>query len=273
MRTFGVADLEVRYGRARAVCGVSFEARPGSIVAVVGGDGAGKTTVLRALAGVVGPTSGSVRRPSDTELGYVPADSGIYRDLTTEENLRFVGAAYGLKAGRLRERMGAVLDVTDLGTARERLAGNLSGGMRQKLALGCALLHEPALLVLDEPTTGVDPVSRAELWRTIARSAAGGAAVVFSSPYIDEAERAEHVVVLDDGRVLLEGSPGDLVSSVPGTLRDVPQRPDHLLAYRRGARFRAWDPSATNGDDVVAPDLHDAVTIAALRARGPEHVA
>lgn len=267
MTAFGVRRLVLRYGAATAVHGISFTVEPGEIVALVGGDGAGKTSVLRALAGAAAPAGGHVMRPADTEIGYVPADSGIYRDLTTRENLAFAGGAYGLKGAVLAQRIEALLHATDLAPARDRVAGALSGGMRQKLALACALLHQPRLLVLDEATTGVDPVSRAALWRSIARAAAAGAAVVFASTYIDEAERAGHVVALDAGRVLVDGAPATIVASIPGRLSETAHRPEDVLSYRRGARFRVWDPAGRPEATTIPVDLHDAITVAALGAR------
>lgn len=273
MTSFGVRDLVVRYGRTTAVDGVSFEVGPGEIVALVGGDGAGKTTVLRALARTVGPAQGTVASPEKEEIGYVPADAGVYRDLTAEENLAFSGRVYGVTGTRLAERIATLLDATGLGDARNRLGAALSGGMRQKLALAMALLHEPRLLILDEATTGLDPVSRAELWRGIARSAANGAAVVFSTTYFDEAERAAHVIALDAGRVLAQGSPDDIVASVPGRITESRERPKEGLSYRRGAAFRVWDADGLHRGSSVRPDLRDAITIAALRARTEKEAA
>ncbi len=265
MNAFGVTDLVVRYGRLTAVCGVSFTVPPGRIVSLIGGDGAGKTTTLRALAGVVAPAAGQVRSPGKAGIGYVPAGPGVYMDLTIEENLAFSGHAYGVPAAVLDRRIGALLAATALSPARRRLAGALSGGMRRKLALAMALIHEPRLLILDEATTGVDPVSRAELWRMIAGAAARGAAVVFATTYIEEAERAFHVVALERGRVLLKGSPEGIVASIPGRIREVRERPQGGIAYRRGQGFRLWDPKS--GDEGIRPDLEDALVIAALKAR------
>jgi ABC-2 type transport system ATP-binding protein len=186
-----------------------------------------------------------------------------------DENLAFSGTAYGLGGHALRERADRLLDRTGLLRARNRLAGQLSGGMRQKLALAMALLHEPELLVLDEPTTGVDPVSRAELWRLVAGSAARGAAVVAATSYLDEAERAAWVLVLDQGVPLLEGAPEELVAGMPGALLDAAERPAHGYSWRRGARWRTWlrDGPAPPGATVAAPDLEDVVVAAALDRR------
>jgi ABC-2 type transport system ATP-binding protein len=269
---YGVTELVVRYGATTAVDGVSFDVSPGATVALVGGDGAGKTTVLRALAGTVA-AEGGVTRPRAAELGYVPADSGVYGDLTAEENLAFAGGAYGLKGRQLADRIGELLRAAGLSEARDRLAGALSGGMRRKLALAMGLVHEPRLLLLDEATTGVDPVSRADLWRGIARAAAKGTAVVFSTTYIDEAERAARVIALDAGRVLADGSAEEIIAAIRGRIAEVRERPSRGLAYRRGARFRVWVPAGRSVDAAVRPDLQDAITIAALRAQAGRRVA
>jgi len=268
--SYGVEDLTVRYRGRVAVTGVDLEVPAGSVTAVVGGDGAGKTTVLRALAGVVCPDGGRVRRPDSARTGYVSAGPGVWRDLTVAENLAFSGSAYGLAGRVLRERADRLLDRTGLGAARDRLGGQLSGGMRQKLALAMALLHEPELLVLDEPTTGVDPVSRAELWRLVAGAAAAGACVVAATSYLDEAERALSVLVLDQGVPLLVGAPDELVAGMPGVLLDSAERPAGGFSWRHGARWRTWlrDPGTTpHAAGLAIPDLEDAVIVAAVERR------
>ena len=246
---------------------VTFEVAAGAVAAVVGGDGAGKTSLLRALAGTVRPAAGTVRRPDERRLGYVSAGPGVWADLTVDENLSFSGRAYGLSAGELDRRVGGLLERTGLAEARDRLAGRLSGGMRQKLALAMAVAHEPDLLILDEPTTGVDPVSRAELWRLLAASAAGGAAVVVATTYLDEAERAATVLVLDRGRSLLAGTPDEVVAATPGLVVDAAARPDGLPSWRRGSRWRAWSPDGSTppGAGPATLDLEDAVIVAQLR--------
>ena len=200
LTAWGVRDLTVRYGRRAALEHVTLELRPGEVAAVIGGDGAGKTTLLRALAGVVRPASGRVLRPDRRRIGYVAGASGVYDDLSVDENIEFVAAAYGLTGSARDARVADLLARTGLTGTGGRLAGRLSGGQRQKLAFTLAMLHAPDLLVLDEPTTGVDPVSRADLWGLIAAAAAAGAAVVVSTTYLDEARRAANVLLLEDGR-------------------------------------------------------------------------
>lgn len=281
--TWGARDVVVRFGSRIALGGVSLEAPAGQVTAVVGGDGAGKTTLLRCLAGVVSIERGEVRRPGATRTGYLAATSGTYPDLTVGENLDFAAAAYGVPAGVAHERGAEYLQRTGLASVRNRLVGNLSGGMRQKLGVIRALLHHPDLLVLDEPTTGIDPVSRVDLWWLIARAAAEGAAVVLATTYLDEAERATSVLALDDGRALAEGSVDEIIESMPGALRvrATPPADDEMRAraWRRGSGWRVWypgpDPAAPTGDERLEPDLQDAVTVIALNreihsARTPE---
>jgi len=260
--TWGVEALGVSFGRSVALDGVTLEVPAGQVTAVVGGDGAGKTTLLRVLAGLVLPTRGSARVPERERMGYLPARAGGFRDLTVAENLEFVASVCRL--ANVGARAGGLLERTGLAPFRERLARDLSGGMRQKLGVIMALLPEPALLILDEPTTGIDPVSRADLWRLIALAAARGAGVVVSSAYLDEAERASWVLVLHEGRPLLAGPPARVVSSLLGSVVEVDAPTDRRRAWRRGPRWREWRPG---GDpDGIAPALEDVVIVAALAA-------
>jgi len=204
---WGVRGLTVRYGRRTALDDVTLDVPAGAVTAVIGGDGAGKTTLLRALAGGARPAAGTVRRPARRRIGYVAGASGLYDDLSVAENVAFVAKAYGVRGAELESRLAELFARTGLDGIDARLAGRLSGGMRQKLAFALAMLHRPELLILDEPTTGVDPVSRVELWRLIAGAAAGGAGVVVSTTYLDEAQRAASVLLLDAGRVVATGPP------------------------------------------------------------------
>jgi ABC-2 type transport system ATP-binding protein len=277
MSGYGVTELRVRYGGHTAVQDLTFTLPAGRVTALVGGDGAGKTSVLRVLAGAVGPAGGSVRRPDQRRIGYMPAGEAVYSDLTVDENLAFSASAYGLRAAEAARRAAELLEHTGLGAAHDRLGGQLSGGMRHKLALAMALLHQPELLVLDEPTTGIDPVSRAQLWRLIAAAAAAGAAVALATCYVDEAERAETVVVMSDGLVLLAGSPEQVVARTPGAVVDSAARLDPVNSWLRGARWRTWSPDGTipPGATRAELDLEDAVIVAELARlrRGTEEVA
>jgi ABC-2 type transport system ATP-binding protein len=268
---WGLEAVTVGFGERMALRDVSLEIPEGRVTGVVGGDGAGKTTLLRCLAGALAPDSGTVRRPVARRIGYLASSSGTYPDLTVEENLAFAATAYGVPVTQAGERVAEYLERTGLAAARDRLAGNLSGGMRQKLGVIRAMVHRPDLLVLDEPTTGVDPVSRADLWWLIAHAATAGAAVVLATAYLDEAERASWLLALDEGRTLAEGTPDEIAASVPGAIRSTRNRPEgeaSRRAWRRGARWRVWTPPGVGIAGPVAetirPDLHDAVTVAAL---------
>jgi len=263
---WGVDRITVRYRATRALDGVSLGVGEGAVTAVVGADGAGKTTLLRALVGAVRPVSGRVRRPDKRRTGYVSAGPGVYGDLTVNENLSFVARAYGVSGAAGRRRIEELLEATELVAARGRLVGLLSGGMRQKLALAMAIVHRPELLVLDEPTTGVDPVSRAELWRLIGELAADGTAIALATTYVDEAERAASVLVLLRGRTLASGTPDSIVSAVPGELYGLAAASRNPLAWRRAGAWRQWSPdgSAPPGARLIDPDLEDALVIAQL---------
>ncbi len=276
---WGASALRLSYGDVLALDDVSVGVVPGQITAVVGGDGAGKTSLLRCLAGALLPASGEVRSPGKSRIGFLPASSGIYPDLTVAENLDFRAAAYGLTRDAAGRRAGELLDRAGLAAARDRLAGQLSGGMRQKLGVIAALLHRPDLLILDEPSTGVDPVSRSGLWWLIASAAADGAAVILATTYLDDAQRAAAVLVLAAGRELASGTPEQIVAGLPGTVRALDAPPGgsaRQRAWRRGAGWRLWcPPGSAAGDPGVPgdpsdpgapaePDLQDAVTVAAL---------
>jgi len=243
---WGADAVSVRFGSRLALDLVTVTAVPGQVTAVVGADGAGKTTLLRCLAGALAPSAGAVRRPPARRIGYLPSGTGVYVDLSVTENLTFRSVTYGIPASAARRHIGDYLERTGLDAAADRLAGQLSGGMLRKLGVVAAMLPEPKLLVLDEPTTGVDPVSRADLWWLIARAAAGGAAVLMSTTYTDEAARAARVLVLDSGRTLAEGTPAEIVAAIPGTIAVLPGPPataeERRLAWRRAGAWRLWQP-------------------------------
>jgi ABC-2 type transport system ATP-binding protein len=266
---WGAHRVSVRFGTRQALDGVSLNALPGRVTVVVGADGAGKTTLLRCIAGALAPGQGTVRRPDARRIGYLPPGTGMYEDLSVAENLRFRSVSYGIPAPAAQRHVSEYLERTGLAAARDRLAGQLSGGMLRKLGVIAALLPEPELLVLDEPTTGVDPVSRADLWWLIASAAAGGAAVLMSTSYLDEAARAARVLVLDSGRTLAEGTPAEIVAAIPGTITVAAERPaaadERRRAWRRAGAWRVWQPAAVPGAKTVTPDLQDAVCVAALR--------
>ncbi|WP_171246022.1 ABC transporter ATP-binding protein [Isoptericola sediminis] len=268
---YGARDLTVELGGATALSDVSVAVPSGEVTAVVGGDGAGKTTLLRALLGRVAAVRGTVDVPPAPRIGHEPFTSGVWPTLTVRENVEFVGSAYGMSAAGIRTRAADLLATAGLDDVRDRLGRDLSGGMRQKLGFCLAMLHTPDLLLLDEPSTGVDPVSRVELWRLITQAARSGAAVLMTTTYLDEAERAATVVALQDGQVLATGRPTDVVGTVPGTVSVGDDPPGgHDRTWRRGRSFHTWTPDgATAPGRPVTPDLEDTL-IALTLARQEE---
>jgi ABC-2 type transport system ATP-binding protein len=199
-----------RYGSTTALSDVSFDVRAGEMFGLIGSDGAGKTTAIRAMCGLLHVDSGSVRvlgkdptrqrRQVTERVGYLSQRFSLYGDLTIDENIAFFAEIHGVRDyGRQRDRL---LDLTQLAAFRGRRADRLSGGMKQKLALACTLVHEPEVILLDEPTTGVDPVSRREFWKLLSGFLADGITILMSTPYLDEAERCSRIALLHDGRLL-----------------------------------------------------------------------
>ncbi len=209
-----------RFGAVIAVDGIDFEVARGELFGLVGPDGAGKTSTLRMLAGVLRPTSGdalvngvSIARDPEgirDAIAYMPQRFGLYGDLTVRENLNFYADLFGVGADGREERLERLYRFSGLGPFEDRLAGQLSGGMKQKLGLSCALVHDPAILLLDEPTFGVDPVSRRDLWLILHEMLAGGVTILLSTSYLDEAERCDRVALLHEGRIVALDSPGTL---------------------------------------------------------------
>ncbi|MGH2774029.1 MAG: ABC transporter ATP-binding protein [Actinomycetota bacterium] len=272
---WGLDRVSVAYGARKALEDVSLALTIGSIAGVAGGDGSGKTTLLRTLLGLVSPSSGTVNRPDGDDVGYLPASSGVYPDLTVEENLKFAAGAYGVRGGDYRVARDELLRRMGLEGIPDRLGGNLSGGMRQKLGLAMVLVHRPRMVVLDEPSTGIDPVSRRELWRLVSEAARDETAVLMTTTYLDEAGRCDSVCVLDEGAVLLQGPPDGVVGTLGGVVGETTSRPDTPFTWRRGASWRLWSLDGFESPEIrpVAAELQDAVIVAALRRRDGGEVA
>jgi len=212
----------------RSVDHLSFDVQAGEIFGLVGPDGAGKTTTLRMLAGIMPPDEGNasvsgsdvVHDPEGAKhhLSYMPQRFGLYEDLTVDENIRFYADLFGVRKSEREERAFQLLRAAGMSEFRTRLAGKLSGGMKQKLGLVCALIHRPQVILLDEPTTGVDPVSRRDFWRILYELIAEGVTILTSTAYLDEAERCHRLALLHQGRLLLCDAPGRLKSSMPGAV-------------------------------------------------------
>jgi len=205
--------------------GVNLAIQPGESFGLVGPDGAGKTTLIRLLCGLLRASSGEIdlfgqELSSNIDvikprIGYVSQRFSLYGDLTIAENLDFFADIHGVRGAEARERKESLLDFTRLAPFKNRLADRLSGGMRQKLSLICTLVHEPELLLLDEPTTGVDPITRRDFWSILTALLDRGLTIVMSTPYLDEAERCSRVALMDQGRVLACGEPGRLRQESP----------------------------------------------------------
>jgi ABC-2 type transport system ATP-binding protein len=235
-----VRDLWKRYGRVEAVRGLSLDIRPGEIFGLIGPDGAGKTSTFQMLSGVMEPTSGSISvlghsaQAGRAYVGYLTQAFSLYQDLTVHENLRYIGAMRNLTDAQIDARGLHYLSLFGMERFLSRQAGRLSGGMKQKLALACALVAAPQVLLLDEPTTGVDPVSRREFWDSLADLSAGGMTIVVATPYLDEAERCTRVALMYDGMIHELGTPAELRSAL-GLKRLEVSTPD-LRATERALR-------------------------------------
>lgn len=226
--SIAVSGLTKRFPGVLAVDRLSFSAAPGEIFGLVGPDGAGKTTTLRMLAGVLPPDQGSARVAGcdvvdDPEgvknhISYMPQRFGLYDDLTVEENIRFYADLFGVTRRHREQRAARLLAASGMSEFRHRLAGKLSGGMKQKLGLTCALIHTPQVILLDEPTLGVDPISRRDFWRILYELLAEGVTILISTSYLDEAERCHRLALLHQGRLLFCDTPARLKTRLPGAV-------------------------------------------------------
>ncbi len=259
-----VRDLRKHYGDLAAVRGISFQVQRGEIFGLIGPDGAGKTTTFQILAGVMSATAGSARvlgrapRAARLETGYLTQRFSLYLDLSVLENLRYSAGLQQVSDRRFRQRVPELLSRLGLREFGDRLAGRLSGGMKQKLALCCALIAEPQILLLDEPTTGVDPVSRREFWDLLAAVAAEGVTVVAATPYLDEAERCHRIALIYEGQIQQIGTVAELRASLGWQRLEV--RLDTVAEAADWLRERGSEQLAdvqTFGDrlDVLVSDL------------------
>ena len=225
----GLDRVTKRYGPTTAVRDLTVSVGRGEMFGLIGPDGAGKTTTIRLICGLLRADSGAIRvigldprrdhRRLTASVGYLSQRFSLYGDLSVDENVAFFAEIHGVRD--FRARRDRLLDLTQLAPHRTRLADRLSGGMKQKLALACTLVHEPALLVLDEPTTGVDPVSRREFWKLLSEFLSEGITIVMATPYLDEAERCARIALLHQGRLLALDRPDALRATLPGALFEV----------------------------------------------------
>jgi ABC-2 type transport system ATP-binding protein len=235
--------LRRTFGEISAVDALDLDVAEGEIFGLVGPDGAGKTTTMRMLTGILAPSAGTAqvagcdigrdREPLKEHIGYMSQRFGLYPDLTVAENIDFYADIYTVPAAARAERTDRLLAFSNLTPFKHRLAGNLSGGMKQKLGLACALIHTPRVLFLDEPTNGVDPVSRRDFWRILYQLVRDGVTIFVSTAYLDEAERCNRLALLHEGRLLGLGTPNEIKAMMPGALLEfrttAPRRTAALL--------------------------------------------
>ena len=222
-------NVTKRYGQVTALDGFTLDVPRGQMLGLIGPDGAGKTTAIRLMCGLLHADAGAIEvlgrnpvrehRHITERVGYLSQRFSLYGDLTIDENIAFFAEIHGVR--NYRDRRDQLLAMTQLTPFRGRLADRLSGGMKQKLALACTLVHEPELILLDEPTTGVDPLSRREFWKLLSEFLAGGITILMSTPYLDEAERCTQVALMHDGRVLAIDEPARLRRLIPGRMVEV----------------------------------------------------
>ncbi|GAA0706117.1 ABC transporter ATP-binding protein [Dokdonella soli] len=296
--------LTKRFGDLVAVDGLDLDVRRAEVHGFLGPNGSGKSTTIRMLCGLLAPSAGDIRvlghpLPRDAEtvkrsIGYMTQKFSLYDDLSVHENLEFLAAVHGLRGAQARRRLDAMLERYRLGDLRRQLAGTMSGGQKQRLALAGAVMHEPELLLLDEPTSAVDPQSRRDFWDALFDLAEAGTTLLVSTHYMDEAERCHRLAILDHGRLVADGSPQELMANLPGStlqvqcaetrrvqralaaethvlgvaqigssLRVLTDRRDGIDWLRE--RVRAIDASALV--ETVAANLED-VFVAATRAHG-----
>lgn len=238
MSVIRLTSVSKSFGPLRAVDNISLEVNKGEMVALVGADGAGKTTTIRMLCGIVPADSGDIsvcgydiRKQSSevkNRIGYLSQRFSLYSDLTVDENIEFFAEIH--RVAEFRERREQLLEFTRLVPFRSRFAENLSGGMKQKLALACTLIHTPEVIFLDEPTAGVDPVSRRDFWKILSSLLKTGITIFMTTPYLDEAERCSRVAMMNEGRILVADTPQELKAMMKDVLVEL-VCPDIRSAY------------------------------------------
>jgi ABC-2 type transport system ATP-binding protein len=285
-----------RFGQVTAVNDVSFRVEKGEIFGFLGPNGSGKTTVIKMLTGLLPLSSGSARVAGldvrvDSEvvrerIGYMSQNYSLYQDLTVAENLQFYGRIYSLEPARLKRRIEEVVESNGLAPYMNRLSAKLSGGWKQRLALGCAMLHEPKLLFLDEPTAGIDPVARRQLWDLLFELSGHGITFFVTTHYMDEAERCSHVAYIYYGKIIADGTPNSLRElpdvQPPGTIRVEITTPEVTRALRfarqiagiRSATIFGQSIHALINDDLNLHDLQEqllknGIAVAEIRPLAP----
>ena len=246
-----VKGLTRKFGAFTAVDNVSFDVKQGEIFGFLGANGAGKSTTIRMLCALLQPTSGTAlvggydirTQPEKVKLsiGYMSQRFSLYDDLTVEQNIRFYGGVYGLSTARVTERMAWVLEMANLKGREGNLTRTLAGGIKQRLALGCAILHEPRILFLDEPTGGVDPISRRNFWELINRLSADGITVLVTTHFLDEAEFCNDIIMINAGQLIAAGSPTELKTEhITDPILEVRVREDRIVDALESIRTRPW---------------------------------
>jgi ABC-2 type transport system ATP-binding protein len=284
-----VKGLGKSYGQVPAIDDLSFMVGERELVALAGPDGAGKTSAFRSMCGLIDFDRGEIRIAghnvqTDLEsikhrLGYMPQAFSLYPDLSVEENLRFYAGIFGMDRRSFEDKKRQLYEFSDLGPFSDRRAEHLSGGMKQKLALSCNLIHDPDVLVLDEPTTGVDPLSRRQFWEILKQLRDQGASIVVSTPYMDELGLADRAVLISSGRKLAEGTPADLVRGYEGRVFMIPTVPtteemtrlggiETVTARRYGTALRLYA-----GEGASVTEIAALVSEAGIDASGLEEIA
>lgn len=226
-----VKNIKKRFGDINAISDLSFTVNSGEIFGIVGPDGAGKSTLLRIISGILFPDSGTVAIGDvnvhensfriKENLAYMPQRFGLYEDLTVQENIYFFGKLFGVSNRDIKKRIVRLYEFSRLEPFSKRLAGKLSGGMKQKLGLACSLVHSPGLILLDEPTNGVDPVSRREFWKILYGLLGEGVTIVVSTAYLDEAERCNRIALMYNGDFITMGTPSEIKAEINKSLLEI----------------------------------------------------